>query len=302
MDMLIVEHAGDETAPDRLTLSEGWQRRWITSWRVGGGSVAWPVSDMGSAPVGSSSPVRGFTWRARQGHRPGLQFMVSTGRHHGFESLEEQRLLLALDFLRVVDVLAQPFELDFEHEGVRARHTPDFLAVMPGWGGWLFDVRPERLIGPLDALKFAAARHVAETVGWRYSVVAGWRPHVHSVLDFLSSQRRPLQDPMRLQCQLLAAVEEAGKLTFGEMAGATKLPVVARAHATHLLWHRQLAPDLGSPFNDGSPVWLGASPGGRPRQPGAGCAISRRQTSAAERSRVDGRVDRAAARSVPPVP
>lgn len=43
--------------------------------------------------------------------------MVSTGRHHGFEALEEQRLLLAMDFVRVVDVLVQQFELDFEHEG-----------------------------------------------------------------------------------------------------------------------------------------------------------------------------------------
>ncbi|MEU9288961.1 hypothetical protein AB0D57_30895 [Streptomyces sp. NPDC048275] len=151
LDMLIVEHAGDEAEQGRLALSEGRQRRWMTSWQVGGGSVAWPVSEIGSVPVGSSSPVRGFTWRARQGHGPGLQFMVSTGRHHGFESLEEQRLLLALDFVRVVDGLVQPFELDFEHEGVRTRHTPDFLAVMPGGGGWLFDVRPERLIGPLDA-------------------------------------------------------------------------------------------------------------------------------------------------------
>lgn len=226
--------------------------------------MAWPVSEIGSVPVGSSSPVRGFTWRARQGHRPGLQFMVSTGRHHGFESLEEQRLLLALDFVRIVDVLVQPFELDFEHEGVRTRHTPDFLAVMPGGRGWLLDVRPEQLIGPLDALKFAAARNVAETVGWRYSVVAGWRPHVHSALDFLSSQRRPLQDPMRLQDELLAAVRGAGNLPFGEMVEATRLPVVARAHATHLLWHRRLATDLGRPLNDGSPVWLGASPRRRP--------------------------------------
>lgn len=125
---------------------------------------------------------------------------------------------------------------------------------MPGGGGWLFDVRPERLIGPLDALKFAAARQLAEAVGLRYSVLAGWRLYVHSVLDF--------QDPMRLQSELLAAVEKAGKLTFGEMAGATTLPVVARAHATHLLWHRQLATDLGRPLNDESPVRLGSSPRG----------------------------------------
>jgi hypothetical protein len=40
--------------------------------------------------------------------------MVSTGRHHGFESLAEQRVLLALDFAgNLVEVLAQPFELRF---------------------------------------------------------------------------------------------------------------------------------------------------------------------------------------------
>jgi hypothetical protein len=186
--------------------------------------------------------------------------MVSTGRHHGFESLEEQRLLLALDFARVADVLGQPFELDFEHDGGRSRHTPDFLAVLPSGDRWLFDVRPERLIEPLDAVKFAAARQVAEACGWQYSVVAGWRPHVHSVLDFLSSQRRPLRDPMQLQRQLLTAVGQAGEVTFGEAAEATSLPAVARAHAAHLLWHRQLGADLGRPMGDGSPVWLGSSP------------------------------------------
>ncbi|MEU4119074.1 TnsA-like heteromeric transposase endonuclease subunit [Kitasatospora sp. NPDC028055] len=258
LDMLFVAYAGDEAVRDRLRLPEGWQRRWVTSWQVGEGSVAWPVSELGSEPIGSSSPVRRFTWRARQGHRPGLQFMVSTGRHHGFESLEEQRLLLALDFVRVADVLSQPFELDFEHEGGRSRHTPDFLAVLPGGGRWLFDVRPERLIEPLDAVKFAAAREVAEACGWQYSVVAGWRPHAPSVLDFLSSQRRPLRDPMQLQRQLLTSVGRAGEVTFGEAAEATSLPAVARAHAAHLLWHRQLGTDLGRPMGDGSPVWLGS--------------------------------------------
>jgi hypothetical protein len=54
------------------------------------------VRDLAAVPVLSSEPVLHFTWRARQRHRPGLQFMVSTGRHHGFESLEEQRLPLVL--------------------------------------------------------------------------------------------------------------------------------------------------------------------------------------------------------------
>lgn len=87
----------DSPFRDRLRLGDGWTRRWRGTWLVGEGKVAWPVRDMAGVPVLSSRPVRGFTWRARQGHRPGLQFMVPTGRHHGFESLEEQRLLLVLD-------------------------------------------------------------------------------------------------------------------------------------------------------------------------------------------------------------
>ena len=55
--------------------------------------------------------MRGFTWRAKQRHRPKLEVMASTGRKHGFESLEELRLLVALDFLRASEVLSQPFLL-----------------------------------------------------------------------------------------------------------------------------------------------------------------------------------------------
>ncbi|WP_395298565.1 TnsA-like heteromeric transposase endonuclease subunit [Kitasatospora hibisci] len=209
---------------------------------------------MAAVPVLSSRPVRRFTWRARQGHRPGLQFMVSTGRHHGFESLEEQRLLLALDFAGVVEVLPQPFELDFEHADGRSRHVPDFLALMPGGGLWLFDVRPQRLIGPDDAVKFAAAREAAASCGWRYSVVAAWRENVVPSLDHLSSQRRPLPDRLGLEGELITAVA-SGPLLFRELVAATRWPVIARAHATHLLWHRRLGVDLGQPLGDGSLVW-----------------------------------------------
>lgn len=186
--------------------------------------------------------------------------MVSTGRQHGFESLEEQRLLLALDFVTVAEVLPQPFELDFEHVGGRGRHIPDFLAVLPGGGFWLFDVRPRRLVKEDDLLKFAAAREAAAACGWHYSVVAGWKPHVQTVLDHLSSQRRPLEDRLGLEAELVEAVGR-GPIRFGDLVAATRLPVIARAHATHLIWHRRLGIDLGQPLGDGSSVWL--APGRR---------------------------------------
>ncbi|MEU1285328.1 TnsA-like heteromeric transposase endonuclease subunit [Kitasatospora sp. NPDC005856] len=261
MDDLLVPFTGDAAARECLTLSGDWLRRWVGSWVVGTGKVSWPLRDMASVPVLSSQPVRQFTWRARQKHRPGLQFMVSTGRHHGFESLEEQRLLLALDFVNVVEVLPQPFELDFEHAGGRGRHIPDFLAVLAGGGFWLFDVRPRSLVKEDDLLKFGAAREAAAACGWHYSVVTGWKPHVQAALDHLSSQRRPLQDRMGLEAELLDAASR-GQVRFGDLVAVTRLPAIARAHATHLLWHRRLGIDLGQPLGDGSMVWLAGRPGG----------------------------------------
>jgi hypothetical protein len=254
LDDLICDYDGLDLVVARLVLGEGWPRRWTSSWKVGGAKVVWPVRDLESVPIRSTEPVRGFSWSTKQGHRPGLQFMISTGRHHGFESLEERAALLALDFLAAGEVLPQPFELDFEHVGGRAKHTPDFLALMRDGGGWLLDVRPAGRIGEMDAVKFAASREAAAACGWRYSVITGWRPQVLSGLDALSAQRRQLTDQLGCQPVLLAALE-AGPLSFGELVQATRVMPVGRAHAIHLLWHRVLGFDLGRPLTDRSLVW-----------------------------------------------
>ncbi|MCB5182670.1 hypothetical protein [Streptomyces antimicrobicus] len=130
LDHFVTAHDGDALLRDRLRLGDGWTRRWSSTWQVGTDEVCWPVRDTAHVPVLSSRPMRGFTWRAKQRHRPGLEVMVSTGRKHGFESLEEMRLLVALDFLRASEVLSQPFRLDFEYAAGHAWHIPDFLAVI----------------------------------------------------------------------------------------------------------------------------------------------------------------------------
>jgi len=187
--------------------------------------------------------------------------MVSTGRLHGFESLEERSLLLALDFAGPVEeVLPQPFRLRFETATTEFReHVPDFLAVFGDGSRWLFDVRPAELIEEKDVACFAAAAEAALEAGWRYSVVAGWRPHVLSGLDALSAQRRDLDDRLGLQDYLLQAAS-AGPAAFGDLVAAAPLPAVARAHALHLLWHRRLGFDLSCPLGDSSLVWQ-AGPG-----------------------------------------
>ena len=243
----------------RLALGPQWARQWTSAWRVPGGEVGCAVRDLGSVPVAGCEPVRRFSWRQRQRHRPGLEFLVSTGRLHGFESLEERSLLLALDFAgTVAEVLPQPFRLRFETaaEGF-LEHVPDFLAVLRDGSRWLFDVRPADLIKERDETCFAAAGEAALAAGWRYSVVAGWRPHVLAGLDALSAQRRALEDQMGLQDRLVEVASE-GPATFGDLVAATPLPAVARAHALHLLWRRRLGVDLSRPLGDQSLVWPAA--------------------------------------------
>jgi hypothetical protein len=247
-DLLVAVPSTDESG---LDLSEGWPDRWTVTRRVGRDEVSCTVRDLARAPGREGGPVRWFTWRRGQRHRPGLQFLVSTGRHHGFESLEEARVLIALDFAGdLADVVSQPLRLRFGTGAGSREHTPDFLAVT-GAGTWLIDVRPERLIGEADMESFAAADELAVACGWRYAVAARWRDHVPSTLDALSSQRRPLSDPLGLRPGLLAAAARPGA-RFGEVAAASGCEPVARAQLLHLLWHRRLGIDLAEPLADRS--------------------------------------------------
>lgn len=243
-----------------LALGQGWARQWTSHWKFGGVAVACPVRDLAEMPVQGAQPVRRFSWRTSQFHRPGLQFMVGTGRHHGFESHAEQQVLLALDFVGdVIEVLSQPFRLAFATIDGPGEHIPDFLAVMRS-GSWLIDVRPDGRIKAEDRVRFAAAAEVALSCGWRYAVAAGWRPHVQTTLDTLSAQRRPLTDPLKLQAALLANAGN-GPVRFGELVEQTEVPAMARAHALHLIWARRLGIDLAVPLNDQSLVHTGR--GGR---------------------------------------
>jgi hypothetical protein len=237
-----------------LDLDGDWPRRWTVTWKSGGERVSCTVRDVIESPMVDRDPIRRFSWQRGQRHRPGLQFLVSTRRLHGAESVEEARLLLALDFAgELVDVVSQPLRLHFDTADKRRSHTPDFLAVTR-CGTWLIDVRPAALIRDTDRESFAAAAEVALACGWRYLVAARWREHVLSGLDALSSQRRPLSDPLRLRPALLALACQ--DLTFGQLVAATDCEPVARAQLLHLLWHRHLGVDLSEPLADRSLVAL----------------------------------------------
>ncbi len=120
----------------------------------------------------------------------------------------------------------------------------------------MVDVRPRGRVDKQARVCFAATAEVALAAGWRYAVVTGWRQQVLATLDALSAQRRPLTDRLGLQAELVEAAA-VGPCAFGALVAATSLPVVARAHALHLLWHRKLGVDLAAPLHDTSLVWPG---------------------------------------------
>lgn len=249
VDDLVSSYAIDPAVVERLEMRAGWARRWTATWKTARAEVICPVQDLAGVPALASVPVRGFTWRAGQRHRPGLQYLLSTGRMHGFESLAERRVLLALDFAGgVEEVLSQPFRLRFTTAEGAEDHIPDFLVLLPGTAV-LIDVRPAHLIREKDVVKFAAAQWAAAAVGWRYMVVTGWRRQVLIGIDALSARRRRMSDRLGLHRELKELVQDRPR-RFGELVEATSLPAVARAHAVHLLWHRRLAVDLARPLGD----------------------------------------------------
>ncbi|MFD4864257.1 TnsA-like heteromeric transposase endonuclease subunit [Streptomyces sp. NPDC058412] len=249
-------HRGFAEYAHLLDLDERWSARWTTSWRVGQGSpVVYPVRDLAEVDVSGSVPVRRFTWRTGQYHRPGLEYMVATGRHHGFESFEEECLLLVADFAAGLhEALSQPFRLRFHTGGKTVDHTPDYL-LLTKTGPFLVDVRPADRIHPEDELKFAATFETALAAGWRYGVVTGWRRHVWETVDAFSAGRRPLNNVLDMQNQL-REVAAHGPLPLRDLVNRCSIPAVARAHALHLLWHRELGVDLSAPYGDGSLIRL----------------------------------------------
>jgi hypothetical protein len=262
VDLLNPLYTADGSDKRVLDLADGWTRRWTATWKVAGSEVICPVRDMGSMAAAGCQPVRPFSWRTTQRHRPGQEAMVSTGRLHGFESIAEQKLLLALDFAgNVLDVVSQPMKIRFTTTGKPIEHTPDFLVTSRD-GVWLIDVRPAHLIEEDDRVKFAASAEAALVCDWQYVVVAGWRPQVMTVLDDLSAQRRPLADPLGLQQQLLQTAA-GGPHSFRDLMAGTSVPAVGRAHAVHLIWHRQLSIDLAQPLTDASPVRIAPAGGNR---------------------------------------
>jgi len=242
-----------EFLPPQTTASV---RAMTVTTRQGDRAVTVGVTVRGDELFDSADPWRHMSWRTGQRNRPGLEYLVSTGRHHAYESQQERRLLQILDFDgRVVDALSQPLLLKF-HDGLRQReHTPDLLCRLVDGQTLLLNVKPPTRIEDVHRTAFAACDLLAAARGWRHEVVTGWVEPARSTVEALSARRRPHTDTFGLVPEIEAALAD-GPLAFGDLVERTRVPAVARAVAVGMLWQRRLSIDLGAPLGDRSLVVL----------------------------------------------
>lgn len=244
-----------EFLPPQTTASV---RAMTVTTRQGDQAVTVGATDRMDGLFASADPWRHMAWRTAQRNRPGLEYLVSTGRHHAYESQHERRLLQILDFDgRVVDALSQPLLLTF-HDGLRKReHTPDLLCRLNDGQTLLLNVKPPNRIEDVHRTTFAASDLLAQARGWRHEVVTGWVEPARSTVDALSARRRPQVDTFSLVPEMEAALAD-GPLPFGELVARTRVPAIARALAVGMLWRRTLTMDLAQPLGDRTPVALTA--------------------------------------------
>jgi hypothetical protein len=190
-----------------------------------------------------------------------------------YESRLELARLLYADFDRdVTAIVAQPFLLRAEVDGVLRRHIPDYLMATTA-GPLVVDFKPRyRVAKPEHAFTFAWTREAVESRGWRYEVwseppdaelanvrfLAGYRrdwlfkPELTEEISDLAvgkeSPPEPLFDPVILD-EVRARVADGDSLgeAFDCLPGRPA-PLV-RAGVLHLLWKQQWSVDLSVPLS-----------------------------------------------------
>ncbi|MEU6142987.1 TnsA-like heteromeric transposase endonuclease subunit [Streptomyces sp. NPDC047081] len=197
-----------------------------------------------SVPFELVRPERRFPAFRGQDNWCGWYWSATCGGHVGYESWLERDHLMLLDFDPLVTGMAsQPFRLSWAgSDGKRMRHTPDFFVRRADGTALVVDVRPDKRIGPDDAVKFAVTAAACRSVGWDFARVGTPDGVLMANVRWLSGYRHPRVHRPEVAARLAEVFADgcgllAGALRVGDQIAV--LPVLF-----HLLWRRVLAVDL----------------------------------------------------------
>ncbi|MEV6588429.1 TnsA-like heteromeric transposase endonuclease subunit [Streptomyces acidicola] len=200
--------------------------------------------------LAAAAPWRTFRWYRGQRHYSGTYWSATTCDHIIYESRLELARLLFADFEPSVrSIVAQPFLIKAEVDGVVRKHIPDYLLITDD-GPVVVDVKPlHRLSKAEVAFTFDWTREAVEVRGWRYEV---WSEPPSVELEnvrFLSGYRRDWLFDRGLVDELRSA--QLDGVSLRRAAGS--LPEYpeeqVRAAIYHLLWTQEFTIDLDRPFS-----------------------------------------------------
>ncbi|MBR7829666.1 TnsA-like heteromeric transposase endonuclease subunit [Actinospica sp. MGRD01-02] len=203
----------------------------------------------------AAGPWRTFRWYFGQRHYSGSYWAATEKDLVIFESRLELASLLAADFDPGVSrIVAQPFLMTAQVDGIERRHVPDFL-LLTGSGPLVVDVKPAAMLSK-DEVAFALgwARAVVEDRGWRYEIWSEPSAARLENLRFLAGYRRSwLFDPVLLT-RVQAGFEDG--MTLGEAFGAGHQADarLVRPAVLHLLWSGSIVTDIDRPLSPTSIV------------------------------------------------
>ncbi|MFF2922663.1 TnsA-like heteromeric transposase endonuclease subunit [Streptomyces celluloflavus] len=211
-----------------------------------GESRGGPLEVMWRARFEAAGQVRAFPSYRGQRNFPGWYWAATGATDIGYESWVELGQLMRLDSEpEVCGLSSQPFRLSWRQagRGRRVRHTPDYFVRRRDGTAVVLDVRPDELVGPADAAKFAAMAAACARVGWDFDRVGMLDPVPAANLRWLSGYRHPRVRREAVAGALLAVFTEPR----GLLAGAREVgdPVAVLPVLYHLLWCQELAVDRG---------------------------------------------------------
>lgn len=167
---------------------------------------------------------------------------LSSGGSAVFESSLERDLLICLDFNPDVQVIhAQPFTLDYEHEGRTRRYTPDVAVTYRSGDVRVYEVKP--LLGlRTDWLKFrprfmAAVSH-CRAHQWQFKIAT----ETHIRTSFLENatflrRYRFVPDQPAERMQLIYTLQALGETTPQGLLAATFMTMEGRMAGIPALWN-----------------------------------------------------------------
>lgn len=217
------------------------------------------VADLTAELLRSAHPMREFSRRLTQNHKPVAVWTHTTRSLVGAESHLERDFITLADFHPAVRYIGgQPFTLAFQRGAPCKLHTPDLVLLGDGLPPLVVDVKnPEQAATRKWRARAALIRDVLAEAGIGYEVWTGMPRLMQANLENFTEARVP--EPSYRRWAPITAALCSRPMPVVELvtriAARGYEPGFAMMLIRRMLWRRDLRTDMRLPFRPTSIVW-----------------------------------------------